>query len=220
MPFFIGDNATRKERIMKTDVKFISYVIMILCVVLVIATVPTEREGAIYKDTVRLHILANSDSDEDQKLKLSVRDKLLEKYGEMLAESESKAAAEDRLAELESEMECDVNEWIREGGGEYECEVRLGVEWYDTREYEDFTLPCGYYTSARILLGEGDGKNWWCVMYPPLCLDMAIEDAPEDDAILGYTDEEVRLITKQGYNVKFKILELISESVAFSSKNS
>ena len=193
---------------------------MILCVVLVIAAVPTEREGAIYRDTVRLHILANSDSEEDQELKLKIRDRLLEKYGTMLRLAESKENAVDRLTELEGDIKNDVNLWIKESGSDYECEVTLGIEWYETREYDEFTLPCGYYTSARILLGEGDGKNWWCVMYPPLCLDLATEDAPADDAVLGYTKEEYTLITKQGYNVKFKILELISESMAFSSKNS
>ena len=205
---------------MKANVKFISYILMILCVVLVIAAVPTEREGAIYRDTVRLHILANSDSEEDQELKLKIRDRLLEKYGTMLRLAESKENAVDRLTELEGDIKNDVNLWIKESGSDYECEVTLGIEWYETREYDEFTLPCGYYTSARILLGEGDGKNWWCVMYPPLCLDLATEDAPADDAVLGYTKEEYTLITKQGYNVKFKILELISESMAFSSKNS
>ena len=205
---------------MKSDIKFISYVIMILCVILVLAAMPTEKEGAIYRDTVRLHILANSDTEEDQELKLAIRDKLLEKYGAKLSESESKDTALATLEELEPQMKRDVDAWIKETGNDYECEVSLGVEWYETREYEDFTLPCGYYTSARISLGEGEGKNWWCVMYPPLCLDLATENAPADDAIIGYTKEEISLISKNGYNVKFKILELISESVAFSSKNS
>ena len=205
---------------MKSDIKFISYVVMILCVILILAAMPTEKEGAIYRDTVRLHILANSDTEEDQELKLAIRDKLLEKYGTLLSKSESKDNAIATLEELESQIKSDVDAWIKETGNEYECEVALGVEWYDTREYEDFTLPCGYYTSARISLGEGEGRNWWCVMYPPLCLDLATENAPADDAIIGYTKEEISLISKNGYNVKFKILELISESVAFSSKNS
>ena len=187
MPFFIGDNAKRKEWNMESDIKFISYVVMILSVILILAAMPTEKEGAIYRDTVRLHILANSDTEADQELKLTIRDKLLEKYGTELSDSEGKENAIATLTELESQIKRDVDAWIKEAGSDYECEIELGVEWYDTREYEDFTLPCGYYTSARILLGEGDGKNWWCVMYPPLCLDLATEDAPRDDAIIGYT---------------------------------
>ena len=104
---------------------------------------------------------------------------------------------------------------MRERGYDYGCEVEIGVEWYDTREYEDFTLPKGYYTSLRVMLGEAEGKNWWCVMYPPLCLDIATEDAPDDGA-LGYSKEEYALITNDGYNVKFKVLEVFSE--AFSKK--
>ena len=204
---------------MKNNLKFITNILLILCVTLVIALMPTEKEGAIYQDTVRLHILANSDGKEDQALKLAIRDKLLEKYGQRLGNIETTEGAIERIEALSLDIERDVNKWIGECGEDYRCEIRLGREWYETREYEDFTLPCGYYTSLQILLGEGDGQNWWCVMYPPLCLDLATEDAPSDDAVINYTEEETRLITKNGYNVKFKILELISESVAFSSKN-
>ena len=200
--------------------KTFTALITLLILTLFIAIVPTEAQGEIYEDTVRLHIIANSDSEADQTLKLKIRDKLLEKYASELKKYKSKTEAEGALEELIGEIESDVKEWIHDEGYEYSAKVTLSEEWYETREYGDFSLPCGYYTSARILLGEGDGKNWWCVMYPPLCLDLATEDAPRDDAIIGYTKEEISLISKNGYNVKFKILELISESVAFSSKNS
>ena len=115
-------------------------------------------------------------------------------------------------AQLSKEIESDVNAWLYEMGESYTSRVDLGVEWYDTREYDDFTLPSGYYTSLRVMLGNAEGRNWWCVMYPPLCLDIACEDAPSDDAVLGYTKEEYVLITDTGYNVKFKLLELLSSA--------
>ena len=117
-----------------------------------------------------------------------------------------------KLCRLKSDIENDVNAWLWEYGYEYGCEVAFDTEWYDTREYENFTLPKGYYTSLRVMLGEAEGKNWWCVMYPPLCLDIATEEAPKDDAVMGYTKEEYSLITEDGYNVKFKILELLSDA--------
>lgn len=204
---------------MKNNFKLLGNVMIIFCVTLIIALMPTEKEGAIYNDTVRLHILANSNKKEDQELKLAIRDKLLEKYGKLLGDSESTEDAIESIEKLRSDIERDVNLWINELGEDYKCSIKLGKEWYDTREYEDFTLPCGYYTSLQVMLGNADGENWWCVMYPPLCLDLATEDSPSDDALINYTKEENKLINKSGYNIKFKILELISESVAFSSKN-
>ena len=86
--------------------------------------------------------------------------------------------------------------------GTQRATVTLSREWYETREYEDFTLPKGYYTSLRVVIGSGEGQNWWCVMFPPLCLD-ASTDA-------GYSRSEELLISKK-YSIKFKIVELVSE---------
>ena len=200
---------------MKRTTDFLLTVIMLLGITLVFAAMPTERDVAIYEDTLRLHILANSDSDEDQRLKYEIRDRLLREYGGLLKNEASPEGAKARAEELSHKIERDVAQWVRERGYDYGCEVEIGVEWSDTREYEDFTLPKGYYTSLRVMLGEAEGKNWWCVMYPPLCLDIATEDAPDDGA-LGYSKEEYALITNDGYNVKFKVLEVFSE--AFSKK--
>ena len=188
-------------------------VLMVLLSTLVIALMPTEAEAEIYDDTLRLHILANSDSEEDQELKLKVRDRLLTEYGEML-KGESIGEAVGIINGKISEIEEDVEEWIKEYGYSYDASVTLSREWYDTREYEDFTLPKGEYTSLRVIIGDGEGKNWWCVMFPPLCLDIASESAPADDGISSYTDEEIRLISGKKYNIKFKILELISDTFA------
>ena len=216
MPFFIGNNALRKEyEIMKKTTDFLLNVIMLLGIMLVFAAMPTEKDVAIYEDTLRLHILANSDSADDQRLKYEIRDKLLLKYGELLKCETNSEDARVRATELKNDIEKDIEEWILESGRDYGCKIDIGTEWYDTREYEDFTLPKGYYTSLRVMLGEAEGKNWWCVMYPPLCLDIATEETTDDSA-LGYSKEEYALITKDGYNVKFKILEVFSE--AFSKK--
>lgn len=184
--------------------------VMLLAASLFIAVMPTEAEGAVYEDTVRLHILASSDSEEDQAVKLALRDAVLREYGAALSSAEDATEARRVLGGMLGEIEAFCEAELSRLGSEHGVRVALGEEWYDTREYEDFTLPAGTYTSLRIFIGEGTGRNWWCVMFPPLCLDMATEDAPADDAVKKYSSEEITLISGRGYNVKFKLLELIS----------
>ena len=190
--------------------------VFILLATLMIAVFPSEEEARIYEDTLRLHILANSDSEDDQRLKLEVRDRLLEKYSAALSSAEGKEDATQSISLLLTDIERDAEEWIREAGYGYEVTASLGEEWYDTREYGEYALPKGRYTSLRIIIGEGGGRNWWCVMYPPLCTEIAT-DAPSDDALCGYSNGEIGIITDGRYTVKFKILEMLSSAF---SKNS
>lgn len=185
-----------------------------LIATLMLAAFPTDAEADIYEDTIRLHILAESDSTEDQELKIAVRDRLLVKYGELLRAGGSFEEAKRVASELLPEIEKSAEEWIRELGFDYGVTATLTEEWYETREYESFSLPAGYYTSLRVIIGEGAGKNWWCVMYPPLCMKLASENAPRDDGVIDYTNEEITLITSGKYNVKFKILEELSRVFA------
>ena len=177
-----------------------------------LAVIPTEADSAVYDDTIRLHILASSDSDEDQALKLKVRDEVLKEFSDELEGVGTKEMAEEKISLLLDNIKHFSEKVILSEGYEYTVNVTLGEEWYDTREYDDFTLPRGVYTSLRIVIGEGDGKNWWCVMFPPLCLDMATEDAPRDDALKKYSDEEISLISGGRYNIKFKLLEMFSDA--------
>lgn len=192
--------------------EIIKWAMTVLIVTMVIGAMPTDAEGEIYDDTLRLHILANSDQSEDQKLKLEIRDRILLKYGKMLKGGESITEAKESVEQLLPEIEGDAKVWIGELGYNYDVKASLSVEWYETREYEGFTLPAGYYSSLRIIIGEGKGQNWWCVMYPPLCMEMASESAPRDDGVIDYSKEEIRLITSGKYQVKFKILEELSRA--------
>ena len=190
------------------------YAFVLLFATMMLALFPTDAEAEIYEDTIRLHILANSDSGEDQALKIAIRDRLLTEYGEILKASGSMAEAEAAASELLPSIERDAERWITEMGYSYSVRATLTQEWYETREYEDFSLPAGYYTSMRVIIGEGEGKNWWCVMYPPLCMDIATEEAPADDGVIDYSSEELWLIKSGKYNVKFKILEDLSRVFA------
>ena len=195
----------------------IVYMAALLLATVIIAAFPTEAEGEIYEDTLRLHILANSDTEEDQALKLSVRDGLLKKYGDQLSAASDADGAVEIAEEMLGEIESYAEQIMRAEGYEYEARATVSVEWYETRDYEDFSLPCGYYRSLRVVIGEGEGKNWWCVMYPPLCMDMASTDTPSDDGIVDYTREEMLLVRGGRYNVKFKALEILSS--LFSKKD-
>ena len=180
---------------------FLEGTLVLLLSAVVLAVVPTEAEGQIYEDTVRLHILAHSDAEEDQEVKICVRDYLLSTYGEALSGYENAAEAEGAMRELLPKMEADACRILKEAGFSYAARVTLSEEWYERREYADAVFPEGEYTSLRVILGDGGGKNWWCVMFPPMCLDMALGET------LPFSDEETALI-KGKYKLKLKGLEL------------
>ena len=190
--------------------KLYTVAVWILAAAVLVGFFPNREDAALYDGVLRLHVIAASDSEEDQALKLRLRDELLKKYGERLSGARDIDSAEAALRELLPELEEDCNLWVKRWGWDYKVTAELSAEWYDTRVYEDFTLPRGTYTSLIIRIGEGEGKNWWCVMFPPLCLDMATEPMPEDDLPPKYSKEESKLIAGGKYNIKFKLLELFS----------
>lgn len=157
---------------------------------------------------VRLHVLANSDSEEDQALKLLVRDAVLDRAEDLLAQTSSRAEAEGKLRGQLLEFERLAEAVVRESGYDYEVTVELADTEFPTREYEGFTLPAGEYLALRILIGEAAGRNWWCVVFPPLCT-AATSDVPASAMVAGFTEDEVRLITEEdrGYVLKFKAVE-------------
>ena len=194
---------------MKNLAKISTY---LLVITLILSVLPTDAEANIYEDTIRLHILANSDSAEDQELKIFVRDKLLLEYGERLRLAGSFENAEELTRRLIPAIEDYAERVVLEAGYEYPVRALVSEEWYETRDYDGFSLPCGYYTSLQIIIGDGEGKNWWCVMYPPLCTDIATGGAPSKDALGEYSSEERTLISGGKYKLKFKSLEIISRA--------
>ena len=177
--------------------------------------IPSKEECEIYNSTVRLHVLANSDSEADQALKLKVRDKIVERMSTYNAKSK-----EEALEYIENDMDKlkeIAEECIKSEGFNNPVTVEIGEESYPTREYEDFSLPAGKYTSLRIIIGNGEGQNWWCVLYPPLCTSYAIEY--DDDSVdVGFTKEQYNFITgnDKEYKIKFKLLEMASQAFGFN----
>ena len=184
----------------------------VLFALITLSVLPVNGEEQIYSDLIRLHVIANSDSDEDQALKLKVRDAILEET-KALGLGEDKQCAEGVLNANLGRLEAAAKKVIEAEGFTYDVSASLGQEKYPERSYEDFVLPAGSYTSLRIIIGEGAGHNWWCVVYPPLCT--ATAERREDVFIsAGFTGEQYRAITetdKAQYKVKFKIVEIFEE---------
>ena len=157
---------------------------------------------------VRLHVLANSDSEEDQALKLKVRDVVLERATAILEQSADRGEAESRLRGELLGLERIAAEEIAAEGYNYPVTVELENTDFPTKEYDGFTLPAGEYLALRVIIGEGQGQNWWCVVFPPLCT-AASADVPASALAAGFSEEEVNLITEenQGYVLKFKAVE-------------
>ena len=157
---------------------------------------------------VRLHVLANSNSEADQALKLRVRDAVLERTETLLEESAGRREAEGLLRGELLELERIAAEEIAAAGYDYPVTAELTDTEFPTREYDGFTLPAGKYLALRVVIGEGAGRNWWCVVFPPLCA-AASADVPAAALAAGLDMEEVRLITEEdrGYILKFKAVE-------------
>lgn len=179
-----------------------------LCVCLCAAVWAQGRSSAISADLVRLHVLAVSDDAYEQALKLRVRDAVLEYITPRLDGSESPA---DARAVLSRELD-GIGRAAASAAEGRQVTVSLGTELYPSREYEGFTLPAGRYESLRVVLGEGEGHNWWCVVFPPLCLTAA-----ESDSAVESLDGETRgIVTEEdGYRCKFRIVELWGEVCDF-----
>ena len=135
----------------------------------------------VYGEVLRLHIPANSDSEEDQTIKLRVRDLLLEEYGDSLSGSGGLSEAVARAEELLPDIERTVSVFLEDNGFSYGAKAELVDMWFTTREYDRLILPAGNYKALRVTLGSGEGHNWWCVIFPQLCLP-AVSDEPEESA--------------------------------------
>lgn len=185
--------------------------VMLLCGAFVL--LPVHGESEIYDSVIRLHVLANSDSDEDQQLKLLVRDEVLATTSVLLKDVKTREEAAVVLRDRLGEIRAVAERVLRQQGSEYAVAVSLGQETYPTREYEQLAFPAGEYLSLRVMIGEAEGQNWWCVLFPPLCLSAATTKAEAEEAFLaaGLTEAQYRIITDSEngkYRLRFKILEM------------
>ena len=187
---------------------------LVLIVCALCSFLPVNGEAEIYDKTVRLHVIANSDSEHDQSVKLYVRDAILK---EIEALTKNASSAEEAAAVIDSKIgyiRDKAKRALSEIGEDIDINVTLSEEYYPVRQYEGFCLPAGEYTSLRILLGEAKGKNWWCVLYPELCTNAA--QAGEAIVKTGFSKDQIDILTggeKPQYRLKFKILEFFQQDV-------
>lgn len=169
----------------------------------------------IRSNVLRLHIIANSDSTEDQYLKLQVRDRILEQAGELFEDNMTLEQAELSVLSSLDVLEKIADDVIIENGLDYQADARLGECYFENREYEDFTLPAGKYRSLIIRLGEGKGQNWWCVVFPAVCLPAAGEAQLSDST----SDTGAEIAEQpQKYVIRFKAVEWYEEIKRFFTK--
>lgn len=187
-----------------------------LCAVILSLTVafsflPVFGEEAVYEDIIRLHVIAASDSKEDQDDKLAVRDAILEYLSESMSEASSVEDAAGEIGSLLGDIRRISADTLSARGKDCPVRAELGRETYPDREYDGYALPAGEYISLRVVIGEGAGHNWWCVLFPPLCTSTAEK---RDFIEAGITSEGYRMITdtdKPKYKVRFRILEILSD---------
>lgn len=167
------------------------------------------QQEELGRKVIRLHVIANSDSPEDQALKLRVRDRVLARAQEILEQSADMEQAEQALTAALPELTREARETLAAEGRAQPVQARLEPAEFPTKDYDGFSLPAGKYLALRVIIGEGRGQNWWCVVFPPLCT-AAASDVPTVALDAGLTDQEVALITEadEGYILKFKSVEL------------
>ena len=162
----------------------------------------------------RLHVIANSDSKEDQDLKLKVRDKLLSYMNNLSKNCSSKEEVVEMANSHKEDLKEIAEQVIKENGFDYEVDVQIGDATFPTKTYGDISLPAGNYDALKVKIGKADGQNWWCVMFPPLCfVDVSsgiVPDSSKEELRENLNEEEYDLISEnndQEINFKFKLVE-------------
>ena len=172
-----------------------------------LGTVSSDK-AVLSEDLIRFHVVADSDSQEDQVIKLKVRDALIEKLESAMENLPDAESAKEYLQAHLPELEKTANEVLSTLKAGYHAVVSLTKEAFPTREYDTFTLPAGVYESLRVTIGSGEGQNWWCVVFPSLCVS-ASTDGFEDTAVgAGFSDRLAGTLSgQQEYRVRFFILD-------------
>lgn len=206
--------------------KAFTILLIAVTITLLLGLLPIHGENEVYNSVVRLHVLANSDSEEDQALKLKVRDDILILTEKLLRNCKSRDEAIRVMEENLNLFEETAINTLQKNESDYDVNLSLGKENYPKRIYADAAFPGGEYVSLQIKIGKAEGKNWWCVLFPPICLSAAkgAENELENAFIAaGLTPEQYRIITetKDGggkYEIRFKLLEIFQDIIRVIKK--
>jgi stage II sporulation protein R len=191
--------------------KLIKLFVIILLILGVIYVYSIYKDRQMLDDQIiRLHVLADTDDLSDQEVKLAVRDEILKLVDTIKKSAGSKEEVIQRLQDHLPDLEEAANRVLAHLGKQYRAVVTLQEEEFPTRIYDTFTLPAGLYDSLRVTIGTGEGKNWWCVIFPELCVPVATADVENTAVEAGFSDTLSKTLTgEQGYEVRFWILDHI-----------
>ena len=194
----------------------------IICAISYVEAVSSDISNSVF----RLHVIANSNSDEDQSLKYKVRDSILNYMNNICKDCNSKQEAINIVSEHQEEFKQVALETIKNEGYSYTVKIEIGNFEFPTKQYGDISLPAGFYDALKVEIGKAEGRNWWCVMFPSLCfVDISSGIVPEESKeelqdILS--DEEYAIISdnsKPNIKLKFKLLELFTNTRLLTAKN-
>ena len=197
-------------------IKKISIIIVLLTMFIIVSafSYASAVSNNIADSVFRLHVIANSDSTEDQTLKFIVRDNLINYMNSLTKDITSKEAAIQIAKDHEQDFYRIAKQTISEQGYDYDVKVEIGNSYFPTKNYGDISLPAGYYDALKVEIGSASGQNWWCVMFPPLCfVDMSTGIVPDESKNTireNLPNEEYALISdtsNNNINFKFKLLE-------------
>ncbi|MBR0351455.1 MAG: stage II sporulation protein R [Clostridia bacterium] len=209
----------------KLKMIFILTILLFLYTTICAFTYAQNVSNNISNSVFRLHVIANSNSDEDQNLKYKVRDRLIQYMNSMLSSTSTKQDAINIANSHLEEFKQVALKVVQEEGFEYDVKVSVGNFEFPTKEYGDITLPAGYYDALKVEIGQAEGKNWWFVMFPPLCfVDVTSGVVPEkskSELKNNLSDEEFALVSNNKNNgilFKFKILEFFNNNGFITAK--
>lgn len=195
---------------MKKMIKRVS-ICLTIAVLIWCGSVVADRK-TLNEELIRLHVVANSDSEEDQAIKLQVRDAVVESLQSAMEDMADIGEARAYLEENLPKIQAVANQVLTSAGVNADAVVTLAKEAFDTRYYDTFTLPAGVYESLRITIGEGEGHNWWCVVFPSLCMPATTSGFEDVAAGAGFDDAlTATLEGQEGYEIRFFLLDKLGE---------
>lgn len=172
----------------------------------------------IRSDVLRLHVIANSDTSVDQNLKLRLRDYILQEGKDIFNGSVNVENAVKKIEPVLPELEKSAKAFVTQAGFDYDVKITLSNEYFTTRTYETVTLPAGKYLALRVVIGSGEGHNWWCVMFPPMCVPAADK---KDEIENVFSEKEIKLVeSKPKYEPRFKVVEIYEQLKEIISEKS
>lgn len=172
----------------------------------------------IRSDVLRLHVIANSDTSVDQNLKLRLRDYILQEGNDIFNGSVNVENAVEKIEPVLPELEKSAKAFVNQAGFDYDVKISLSNEYFTTRTYETVTLPAGKYLALRVVIGSGEGHNWWCVMFPPMCVPAADK---KDEIENVFSEKEIKLVeSKPKYEPRFKVVEIYEQLKEIISEKS